>query len=494
MNYCLIMPARVTNVIDRSAGVADRSTLRQLYWALLARLQPDVCCDIGTHDGEAALRALEASPRSVVYAFEANPEIFQAHQSRLTKATIRAYNLAITDCTGELTLYAPRRLTKRWTPEGVVAGDVVEGRATGKTSILRRAEEASYTEFRVRSQTLDNFFREEKRAIGKTTFALWIDVEGAAAQVLAGAEEVLESTAVVFVEVEGYSFWENQRTADFVTTLLSKRGFVALARDREYGDDQFNVLFVKPGCLALLEDSLASLPVYPPHDLPVIIPCFNNLTHVRAMIEQLARVGLRNLILVDNASSFPPFQKYLAKLERSYVIIRKDQNEGPRRLFQKNEFYQSLPQFFCITDPDLEFNPRLPGDFIARLIELTEKHRVGKAGFALDISEPERLIQEPFQIGEERCRIWEWEARFWQTPLGFVAGDPVYRASIDTTFAVYNKAFFANDAFLEAVRLAGRFTARHLPWYRDHQLPEAEAAFYHASSRHSFYGGQPPRF
>lgn len=238
---------------------------------------------------------------------------------------------------------------------------------------------------------------------------------------------------------------------------------------------------------------MKSRPDYPRRDLPVIIPCFNNPTYLRGMVEQLATVGLGNLVIVDNASQFGPHLELLRELEENHTVIHKNENAGPRHLMQDTAFYETLPQHFCITDPDLAFHPELPSDFIQRLIDLTEAHQIGKAGFALDISEPEKMIQTAYQIGEERCRIWEWEAQFWQTPIEAAGEDPAYRALIDTTFAVYNKAFFRAERPLEAIRVAGRFTARHLPWYREHQLPPDEAAFYRATSKHSFYVGTPPK-
>jgi hypothetical protein len=58
---------------------------------------------------------------------------------------------------------------------------------------------------------------------------------------------------------------------------------------------------------------------------------------------------------------------------------------------------------------------------------------------------------------------------------------------IDTTFAVYNKKYFRRDAPFEAVRVAGLFTCRHLPWYRDSRLPLQEEEFYRRTARVSTY-------
>jgi glycosyltransferase involved in cell wall biosynthesis len=232
--------------------------------------------------------------------------------------------------------------------------------------------------------------------------------------------------------------------------------------------------------------------MYPLRDVPVLIPVFNNPTYLRKMIGQLRGVGLPNIIVVDNGSEYPPFLKYLDSLEGELTVVRLNENSGPRRLFRDAALYDQLPQYFCLTDPDLEFNPDLPPDFLERLADLTRKYHVGKAGFSLDISEPEKMIATPFQIGEESYRIWEWEANFWKARLE-EKDDPAYRAAIDTTFAVYNKEFFRAEDFLDAIRVAGRYTARHLPWYADHRLPPEEADFYRAASRHSFYIGTPPK-
>src|SRR5690606_15883048 len=135
-------------------------------------------------------------------------------------------------------------------------------------------------------------------------------------------------------------------------------------------------------------------------------------------------------------------------------VVREAQNRGPRHVFEDPAAYALLPDKFCVTDPDLAFNPALPNDFLAQLAALTERERIGKAGFALDIADPDRMQQGTFRIGEGRYRIWEWEAQFWRHPLAPASGgDPVYEAPIDTTFALYNKRHFDPANFLAAVRV-----------------------------------------
>ena len=306
----------------RIGAVTDNATLRSLYFDLLRHLEPDVCCDIGAHDGQAALKAKEVAPRSESYAFEANPEIYRLHRTRLENAGVHYLNLAISERSGEVTVYAPCKLSKAWDNGSIVNASITEPSDTGKTSLLHRNEAATYREFSVAARSLDDFFATKLRDLRACRFALWIDVEGAAELVLLGAETVLRTTAAIFVELEGYPFWREQRTADGVIEYLMERGFVPAARDREYGDDQFNVLFVR----AADEDArdvLARRPhVYPLRDVPVLIPAFNNPTYLRKMIEQLRGVGLPNIIVVDNGSDYPPFLDYLDSLEGKLRIVR----------------------------------------------------------------------------------------------------------------------------------------------------------------------------
>ncbi|MGI9087788.1 MAG: FkbM family methyltransferase [Chthoniobacterales bacterium] len=472
-------------------AILTNAQLQRVYFQLLRKLQPDIFCDIGCHDGQASLLAQAAAPKSAVHAFEANPEIYRLHHERLAASGIAHHHLAISNRGGETSVFAPRTLSKIWSEGALIAGAHVEPNETGKASLLRRNEDATYAEFKVPAQSLDGFFRATGCHLQQLDFALWIDVEGAAAAVLKGAKTILESTEVIFVEVENFPFWQNQQTAVDVTAFLKSRAFLPVAQDREYGDDQFNILFVRQPLLPTVADLIPPA-VYPESDLAVLIPCFNNPTHLRNMLAQLSNVGLRNLTVVDNGSTFPPHLALLASLRERFTILHRSVANGPRDLVLDPEFYQTLPQHFAVTDPDLEFNPNLPSDFLAHLLALTARHRVGKAGFSLDISEPERMIDDAFLIGENHFRIWEWEAQFWQAPLPGDESNIAYRALLDTTFAVYNKAFFDPANHLQAIRVAGRYTARHLPWYRDHQLPTDEAACYRATSKHSFYAGPSP--
>jgi hypothetical protein len=174
-------------------------------------------------------------------------------------------------------------------------------------------------------------------------------------------------------------------------------------------------------------------------------------------------------------------------------VIFQSKNHGPRHILEDVAVYNRLPDIFCLTDPDLIFNTKMPDDFIVQLADLTEKFKIFKAGFSLNtskLSSPNVRVQNP-------AYFLEWEQQFWQKQIGATPeGDAIYSASIDTTFAVYNKKYLIRKnrnkwydklllrpriekrRILDAVRVAGRFTCDHIPWTEIDIVPEDEKTYY----------------
>lgn len=518
-----------------AAGADGNRRLQEAFLELISALQPGLFLDVGANDGSAAVAVRRVAPGCVVHAFEANPRIHAKHQRRLEEQGIQSWNLAIDSQDGRTKVYAPRTLSRAYVGGEVVPASIVEGEDTGKTSLLRRNEDATYDEFEVATATLDRFVAAHVPDWQRRTAFLWVDVEGAAERVLAGARRVLGRTQAIFLETEGFDFWLDQSDRGAVVARLLRVGFLPVARDREYDDKQFNILFVHQDCiqsvLPRLFDGRSPLRLGAERDavgachgparpaatasparpylsaaaalcstIPILIPSFNAVSYVRGMVEQLRQRGFRHLVVVDNASSYPPMLEYLAAPGPDVTVVLQAENKGPHNLFLDPVTYVALPEFFCITDPDLALNPAMPEDFVAHLTAATESFSVGKAGLAIDIADRPAMRQEDFRIGDRSWKIWEWENQFWQEQVGLLSsGDPVFRAAVDTTFAIYNKRFFKKEDPLNSVRIAGRYTCRHLPWYRDVGLPAEEEDFYRRHARDSYYlrdpdSGVSPRY
>ncbi|MBZ0262570.1 MAG: glycosyltransferase [Hyphomicrobiales bacterium] len=225
-------------------------------------------------------------------------------------------------------------------------------------------------------------------------------------------------------------------------------------------------------------------------EIPVIIPTFNNPTYLNSMLAQLKELNVSRIIVIDSHSTTPGMVSLLDSLSQGIEVVRLSQNHGPRYCFEADHFYKELPEHFCVTDPDLVFNERMPKSFMQELMDLSEQFRVGKAGLALDISNiAEMRTNKILQCGKE-YNIWEWEEQFWRVKVGQTSHhDPIYSADIDTTFSLCNKRYFNLQNPYWAIRVAGRYTCKHIPWYKENSLPPQEEQEYRELQRHSSYFG-----
>jgi hypothetical protein len=94
---------------------------------------------------------------------------------------------------------------------------------------------------RVRAVRLDSFLTDVLAGPART-IALWIDVEGAAYEVLEGIDGIRDRVCLVHVEVETRAFWQGQRLWPEIDVLMRQLGFTPIAR--RPGEEQFDVLFV----------------------------------------------------------------------------------------------------------------------------------------------------------------------------------------------------------------------------------------------------------
>jgi FkbM family methyltransferase len=165
---------------------------------LCRTLQPALFFDVGANDGSTSIAVRAALPNCTIHAFEANPQIYTKNRNKLLEQGINFWNLAIGDQIGTTLVYAPLTLSRAYVGGEVVPASIAEDENTGKTSLLLRDEEATYTEFKVQATTLDAFVDAhvpDRR--GRVAF-LWVDVEGASDRVLLGSRRLLAQTSAIF--------------------------------------------------------------------------------------------------------------------------------------------------------------------------------------------------------------------------------------------------------------------------------------------------------
>jgi hypothetical protein len=93
-------------------------------------------------------------------------------------------------------------------------------------------------------------------------------------------------------------------------------------------------------------------------------------------------------------------------------------------------------------------------------------------------------------LDEKKVDIVEYEQQFWTNNIGKnQTGDDLYRTTLDTTFALYNKNYFNPEDRYQAIRVAGKFTTKHLGSLSNSIVPESERNYYKSLTRYSYFGG-----
>ena len=197
--------------------------------------------------------------------------------------------------------------------------------------------------------------------------------------------------------------------------------------------------------------------------VPIVIVCYNNYKYVDNTIKQIKQINneyAQNIIIINNNSFDLDTIRYIK--ESPYKIIN-NENLGPRiSPVWNRHIYHILPAKFILTDPDLEFNLNLPKNFIEDMINISEKHKIYKLGFALDISDYDKMMDGKYY---GPCTIYDWEYQFWKNRIDDKNYE-LYDALVDTTFCLINKENDNNNY----ARIAGNFTAKHLPWYKENTI------------------------
>jgi len=199
-------------------------------------------------------------------------------------------------------------------------------------------------------------------------------------------------------------------------------------------------------------------------NIPIVIICYNNYKYVQNTLDQIKKINTeyyKNVQIVNNSSTCINTINFLKNVD---VKVINTANNGPWITSTKNRhIYDTLPDKYIITDPDLQLNENIPSNFVEILSDLSDKYGVCKIGLALDISDYDQKMYHTGYYGE--TTIYDWEKQFWDHKIND-SNYELYKADIDTTFCLLNKNYKNEDK----IRVAGNFTAKHLPWYIDNHV------------------------
>jgi FkbM family methyltransferase len=194
--------------------------LTKIFIGIQRKLKPNITIEVGAYDAHfSKIMAKGYNKPGTTWAFERHPEIFEKFLPEMEGIHYR--NNIVSDKIGVQTMYQY---------EG--------GELQDNNSMLPILKDTNYTTFEVPSITLDGFFPNEEN------ICLWIDCEGANREVLNGAQNVLQRTSSIFIEVDNVALWQNQWLWQETFAFLKDAGFACYARDFQYRD-HWNAIFVK---------------------------------------------------------------------------------------------------------------------------------------------------------------------------------------------------------------------------------------------------------
>lgn len=207
--------------------------------------------------------------------------------------------------------------------------------------------------------------------------------------------------------------------------------------------------------------------------IPIVINNRNRLTTTRNLADSIRKLGNYEVIILDNASTYPPLLDWYDTC--TYEIVRETVNHGQLAIYNSGLINRwPIQSWVAYTDSDIELGSETPANFADRLCRIGDKYSINKVGLALRIDDiPDN--------DENQKWVKQWESRFWTHEV-----EPlVYTSELDTTFGVIKVGI---PFQYHALRVGGNMTCRHLPWYKTFgELNEEEIYYLEHSSPVSTY-------
>ncbi|WP_376741467.1 FkbM family methyltransferase [Sinorhizobium psoraleae] len=180
--------------------------------SLLQKPDP-VILDIGCNDGTDTRRFLRLCPKAKFYCFEPDPRAAARFKKdmNLYMDKVKLFEIALSNRNGEIDFHPSNGegSAKEWDQSGSIRrpkNHLVEHdwvRFDGPISVATR--------------TLDDWSSEAK--LNKIDF-IWMDVQGAESDVIAGGRQTLSNTRFVYTEYSDHELYEGQLSLQAILDLL----------------------------------------------------------------------------------------------------------------------------------------------------------------------------------------------------------------------------------------------------------------------------------
>jgi hypothetical protein len=201
-------------------------------------------------------------------------------------------------------------------------------------------------------------------------------------------------------------------------------------------------------------------------NIPILIICRDRVTPLRDLISWLERNGYQRLVLVDNASTYPPLLEWFS--QTAHEVVRLQDNLGPRKSIWETDVLGRYAEsgYYVVSDSDVVPDDNCPGDAVDFLLWALRRYpRYVKAGLGLKTDD----LPPHYALAE---KVRKWESQFYVRRLS----NGLYHSSVDTTFALYREG--CGFALGPSIRTGAPYLARHCPWYSDSAHRTEEEQYY----------------
>ena len=202
-------------------------------------------------------------------------------------------------------------------------------------------------------------------------------------------------------------------------------------------------------------------------NVPIIINNFNRLTSLKLLIHSLEIRGYYNIYIIDNQSTYPPLLNFYKTCP--YHIFKLDKNYGYKAIWETPIYNLFKKSFYVYTDSDMQIDDLCPDNFIEHFLKIMKKYpKSRKVGFGIRIDN----LPDHYKF---KSNVIKHETQFWNEEI-----EPnIYKASIDTTFAIYRPYYGEAANYKEETYRTGYpYLIKHLPWYIDSEHLDEEELYY----------------
>lgn len=213
------------------------------------------------------------------------------------------------------------------------------------------------------------------------------------------------------------------------------------------------------------------------HEVPLIINNFNRLDILKEQLKWLEQLdGISSIFITDNKSDYSPLLEFYESLSnhQRIQVVHLGHNSWRKGAAELATQLLRTHRFVIVTDPDLLPYETTPTNLVQRLKELAITYPAyNHVGVSLEIED----LPDHNPLRES---IYFHESKFWKVPLQ--NDDRAFIAPIDTTFALYKQGSII-EQLAPALRTNRPYTLKHVDWYQNPNIRNAEYNHYIRSAR-----------